>query len=100
MIEGVKIDLSAAELRQHLNARAEFHKRKADWYADRVRDLGAELPPDPNVSNNPTHSLQRSAEDHKNRYVFFRLLADHVIEDTYRLSQGDLAALEFASRYF
>lgn len=99
MIEGIRIDLSTAELREHLQQRVEFHAEKAKWYADRaqeLKDVGSE-----NKSNDPASSLRASAKDHENRRAFFAFVASHLIPDeTYRLEESDFIRLEFSSRYF
>jgi len=100
MIEGLKIDLSSDELMKHLAKRADHHKERATWYQSRAKELNAAIPAETNVTGDPVQNLRQHAETHKRRHTFFRLLADHIIpNETYRLTEGDLANLEFYSRY-
>lgn len=100
MIEGIRIELSAAELRAHIVTRRDFHKTKADWYQARMGALKAGSEENSGMSNDPITGLRRSFEEHASKVAFFALMAEHLIDDTYRLSQGDLGTLEFVSRYF
>jgi hypothetical protein len=102
MIEGIKIQMTTEQLRDHVAERADFHANKAEWYrknADNLRDGG--LKAEANISNDPTSSLERSCESHRERATFFRIIAVNLIPDeTYRLSESDLARLELFSRYY
>lgn len=104
MIEGIKIDMTTDELRKHVEERAAFHGKKADWYASRAADLQGGIAEHGNLSNHsndPVSSLVNSSKTHQERATFFKVIADHLVPDeTYRLSQQDLAQLELFSRYF
>jgi hypothetical protein len=101
MIEGLKIEIPTEELRQHIEGRSEHHRDKAEWYGGQVRSLRAGGLAESHVSNDPVSSLERSELNHRDKAAFFAFLADHLIEgETYRLTEDDLARLEFISRYF
>ena len=102
MIEGLHFDLEHDELKGHLEAKASYHIKKQAWYHDRIKDLkegGVES--DHQVSGgDPLQNLENQANKHGGRADFFQFLADHLISETYRLSESDLRTLEFIGRYF
>ena len=102
MIEGLHFDLSADEMREHLIAKAKHHNERTTWYLSRVRDLrdgGVES--DHQVSGgDPLKNLQTQADRHNHRADFFKFLADHIVNETYRLSEGDLRTLEFIGGHY
>jgi hypothetical protein len=101
MIEGLKIEISSAELTDHISARAEFHEGKAAFYDEQVSALKAGGVGAIAQSNDPVSSLQGSARQHMERSAFFRFMAEHLIPDeTYRLDESDLGRLEIVSRYY
>jgi hypothetical protein len=102
MIEGLKIEIPTRELREHIEARAQYHRDKAEWYAGQVSNLRAGgLAEQRHMSNDPVSSLERSEQDHREKCAFFSFLAEHLIPDeTYRLTEADLSRLEFISRYY
>jgi hypothetical protein len=100
VIEGVKIQISTSELREHLLKRVVYHHEKRLFYeaqAQQLRDggVGTSL-----ASNDPTQSLQRSAQEHGNKEGLFKFMTDHlVLNETYQLSEQDLTRLEIIDRY-
>lgn len=101
MIQGLQIELSSDEIRQHLKNRVSYHSDKAEWYEGQIDSLSAGLREQPNISNDPVSSLRRSLSEHQNKAAFFAVLRDHIIPDeTYRLSEHDLGRLEFIAVYF
>jgi hypothetical protein len=101
MIEGIKIEMTTAELKKHVISRAAFHTTKAKWYAKQGTSLRSGRSDMPNMSNDPVSSLERSREDHEKRAAFFSIIAKHLVpSETYRLNESDLTRLEFASQYF
>jgi hypothetical protein len=95
MIQGLQIEVSSEELKKHIGERAKHHREKAEWYEQQVKNLKAGGVGETIASNDPMSSLQRSAQEHKEKCAFFSF-----INDTYRLTEHDLARLEFVSRYF
>jgi len=101
VIEGIKIEMSTAELRDHVQARADFHEAKAKWYRDHAASLREGRDPELNLSNDPVSSLERSRESHEQKAAYFKIIAKYLIaSETYRLAETDLARLEFSSAYF
>jgi hypothetical protein len=101
MIQGLQIDVSSTELKEHIQGRAKHHKEKAEWYEKQVRNLKEGGVTESMASNDPTSSLQRSAEEHRQKFGFFSFMADHIVpNETYRLTEHDLSRLEFVSRYY
>ena len=101
-VEGIKISMSTQELRTHLQVRIEQHKEKAAFYVDQVKRLRENgVAVNEHVSNDPTRSLQNSAEEHLGRAGLFGVLAEHLIpNETYILGDHDLTRLELISRHF
>ncbi len=108
MITGLHIELSSEELKQHIQERADHHKKRAEWYSQQAAQLqeGQEpRQPDPDEdhhsrSYDPLQGLLTKVNEHRYKMVFFRFLADHIIpNEKYRLSESDLARLEIFSRY-
>lgn len=101
MIEGLKIQIDSDELEAHLNMRVEYHEKKMTFYDEQVRSLRAGGVAAGHQSNDPVHSLEGSAKQHRDRASFFRFMADHLIpNETYQLDESDLGRLEIASRYY
>ena len=101
MIEGIRIDISSSELKEHLEERAEFHRKKSEWYSTQVTSLReGGVTPAP-MSNDPVASLANSASGHKEKAAYFSFLAQHLIPDElYRLTEDDMGNIELASRYY
>lgn len=100
MIQGIQIEMTSKQLREHIEARVGYHAEKMKWYSAQVTSLKSGGMEDTNHSNNPIGSLVSSAKGHGEKAAFFRVLADHLVaNETYRLSEQDLTRLEFVSRY-
>jgi hypothetical protein len=39
MIEGLKLDFTSEELKNHIPGRAAYHKGRSDWYEQQVKTL-------------------------------------------------------------
>jgi hypothetical protein len=101
MIEGLKIKVSSAELKSHIETRAAYHQERAVWYEGQVVNLRSGGVRPEAVSNDPASSLERSAKDHKEKAALFSFMADHIIpNEEYILSENDLSRIELVSRYF
>lgn len=103
MIQGVKIQISSEELKKHLLDKVTHHKEKADFYNAQVSNLekgadehtvGGSLY---NASNNPVQSLKESGKKHQAKSEYFQFIADHLVPDTYELTEQDLTKLEIIS---
>ena len=101
MIQGVKIQISSEELKQHVLSKVKLHEEKATFYTNRVTDLEKGVEEDKvdgslyNSSNNPVNSLKQSGRQHKEKAQYFKFIADHIINDeTYELTENDLTRLE------
>jgi len=94
MIEGIKIELDANELRQIVTARAAHHQKRATWYAEQIAALCAGGVSE-HGSVNPVSSLRNREAEHRQRAALLRFVADHVIAgEVYRLSQQELSRFE------
>ena len=103
MIDGLRIDLTADELIQHLDERIRHHHDRAADCESRVKQAEALVSAseddeeDGNVACWPgfTHDLQRRAARHKHRETLLVFFRNHVIgHEIYRLSEADLRSLE------
>ena len=106
MISGIKIHIAGTELFEHLLGRASHHKEKAAHYARQVVSLkaqGDEFQEESSIRSfreDPLSSLERSANEHTEKYGYFKFLADHLPrEETYELEEHDLAKIEIVARY-
>ena len=101
MIEGLKIDISTAELRNHFEERAKYHRKKADWYHSQIKSLREGGVAPTRMSNDPVGSLEHSASHHVTKTAYFTFMAEHLIPDEiYRLTEDDLGHIELASKYY
>ena len=99
MIEGIKVQLSTGELKDHLTERAEHHRQKTDFYAGQVAALVANGEESQAATLDPIKALEKRAEVHRARADYFQTLADHLIEgETYRLADSDLTRIELISQ--
>ena len=100
MIDGLCIDVSSKELKEHLAQRARHHAKKAEWYQAQAATLsegGART----DMSNDPVRSLEQSKLLHTEKAAYFKFMEEHIIKnETYRLSQDDLSQIELSSRYY
>lgn len=101
MIEGLRIEISSAEVQEHLGERADYHQGRRRFYERQVASLReGGLRADQAVSHDPVSALQESAKRHGEREAFLRFMAEHIVPDeTYRLSEQDLMRIEIVSRY-
>lgn len=97
MIEGLKFDISADEMKDHFEERMGYHVARKDWYLGQVSNLEKGLAePQQYTQGDPVKNLKDSAEGHLKKAAFFQFLFEHIIEDeTYRLEQDELVKLEF-----
>jgi hypothetical protein len=104
MIEGVKIDISTDELKDHLSERASYHQEKQAFYEGQVESLKAGHVGEMDkgaISNDPVSQLEGSARRHKETAALFQFISDHLVpNEVYRLEERDLTRLEVLSRYF
>jgi hypothetical protein len=87
MIDGLKIQMAAAELAARLTERADWNDAEGVEYEQQLR-----LPPnardDPRT---PDHILAHESKEHRARAMTLRLLRDHLVPDeTYLLDERDL----------
>ena len=103
MIEGLKLDVSAAELAQRLSRLSAWHESRASGCDDRLRRLGeinAELQ---NLDScldrlgwdggcaRLSAALERKRTHHRDRASVLEFLRDHLVKgETYRLDVKDL----------
>lgn len=101
MIEGILIELSTLELREHLRLRESYHTEKRTFYETQIEALLSGGVGRSGASNDPVGSLERSVKEHGDKQAFFAFLAEHLVPDEiYRLSESDFVRMEFAARYF
>ena len=128
LVEGVKIDVKADEMKAVLGKRAEYHQKRAEWYEAQLKSLreaqgaiAAKIVADAgdeedeemaaNLSNayskgsnfrgeSPIDQLASKVKTHRARQAYFRFMSEHVIPNTtYRLKEDDLTRLELLSQY-
>ena len=100
MIDGIKVQLTTGQLRDHLMKRVRYHEEKRDLYAGQVQALEAGGERQDNASLDPVRALKDRASQHSSKAELFRILADHLIPDeTYRIADHDLTRIEFISQH-
>ena len=108
MIDGFRIEMTADELIQHLDARIHHHHSAAsECDTKRIRfEAVGNVPEDedaevPFLAAWPGYGieLERRAEGHKRKEATLRFLRDHVVaREIYRLDEHDLRLLELWPR--
>lgn len=107
LIEGLKLDVTAVEMREHALRRAEHHKGRAELYESKMKEIEdlqksaddsqRQISKVSNSNTNPVDSLETSAKNHRRKERFFRFSAEHFVEGSvYRLDIQELAHFEFA----
>lgn len=118
MIEGLKLRVPSAELREHCVARAAYHCERADVKAKELPALkdameaikaggGKAAETIARMSkggynfnaDSPVDSLEQDIRDHKNRALVFQFYADHLFEEDYTLEKDDLVRLEILKNW-
>lgn len=115
MIEGLKLRVTASELRIHLNERSSYHKGRAETKAKELVELRAiaerlktSLTPESlstmtKISNSSSYSmdpndacesLERDVRTHNNKALMFSFFAEHLFDEDYTLSSSDLMTIE------
>ncbi|KKK57206.1 hypothetical protein LCGC14_3056830 [marine sediment metagenome] len=102
MIEGLHFDIKFKEMKDHLEAKANHHFERKQFYFSQAQKLEEGNAEAMNYSGgDPVKVLKDKGNNHYQRMGFFQFMADHLVEGvTYRLSENDLMTLEFISRYF
>jgi hypothetical protein len=95
-IEGLKIKISADELRELLQKNAAHHEERADHYARRYaadKELIEEEETAASMSNSMRKNLLTSEKQHRLQAAHFRFLAEHLMDVDYHLTNADLSAI-------
>ena len=107
MIDGFRIEMTADELIEHLDARIQHHRTAAsECDAKRIRLEAVGMSTDdeeeaPFVACWPGYGaeLERRADQHKRRETTLMFLRDHIVaRELYRLGENDLKLLELWPR--
>jgi hypothetical protein len=100
VIEGLHIDVTSVELKEHIADRAAHHKKRAEWYAQQAQQLetGHLRTADMDRhsrSYDPLDGLLAKRNEHVSKAAYFQFICDHLVpNETYRLKEDDLARLE------
>ncbi len=102
MIEGFKISVTGYELRDHLKARAVYHRERGEAYAkhaEGVQEIQESDDGPVSYSNSPSRGLKESAEKHLKQAFYFEFASEHtVLGETYLLREADLQHIELSPR--
>lgn len=101
MIEGLKVTVKAAELRQLCKDRAAHHADRAIQLKEQAKQASAlELESVNRSGGDPATEFERRQKEHEANADEMRFIAEHLAEDDYRLDLGDLQRLGVVrSRY-
>ena len=110
MINGLQIDVTAAELKTLLLGRLKFHQDKVSFYEKQLssmRSVDAALTEEARrmgktSTAGPIESLEQAIKKHSDQTIYYKFMADHVVaSETYRLAENDLVRLGVqAERYY
>lgn len=117
LVPGLKLRVSAEELRKHMMDRAAHHERRRDEkqaLLPQLEDAAAKIKSQQpaalvaqfskSVSNyrfdgdDAVQQLKGDIESHNNKAVAFRWLAGHLFDQDYCLNRNDLVELEILKR--
>jgi hypothetical protein len=107
VVDGFRIEMTADELIQHLDARIEHHRSAAaECETKRIRFEAVGSLPEEEEGEMPFLAwpgygaeLERRVEGHRRKGTTLTFLRDHVIaREIYRLGEGDLRLLELWPR--
>jgi len=100
MIDGLKLEMTSDELREHIGRRAAYHRERLTFYEGQIVALRQGGVEQSTATNNPIQSLAESAKGHRSKVELFEFMQQHVVpNETYRLSESDLGRLEILSRW-
>lgn len=106
IINGLQIDIKAAELKEMLLGRLKYHEARVEVYQKQheqlskvERVLSEEAEAIGKVSNtSPVESVLSALKKHKDQAIYYRFMHDHVVEGAvYRLPEADLVRLGIKS---
>ena len=129
IVEGIRLQITYESLKAHLVKRAKYHEQRGKHWLKKAEEaveafnktakeriqfetdlqeeeegLGGGGKFSSNYvrqSTDPGSNEMGIARTHRNKYVYFMFIADHLIEDRmYELQETDLTRLELASNYF
>lgn len=115
-VPGLKIKVTSVELSQHMRDRAVYHESRRDekrrllpQIEDAAQQLKSQAPAQTiaqfnksGVTSNPyrfdgddaVEQLKADIENHNNKAVAFKFLAEHLFAEDYCLDRSDLVGLE------
>ncbi len=104
MIEGLKVDVRAGEIVDHLDERIRYHRTRVECNEQQLSkaagmgDEGDEQDgamPFPGGAPSTRFRIEQRLRGHQERIAALTFLREHVVKDEiYRLSEEDLTALE------
>jgi len=112
MVEGFKLKVTSAELKEHCEHRAMYHSERADEKRNKTLPQLREAlesvkstSPSSSISHmnkgtyhmdpdDPVKDLERDIRNHENKALVFQFFATHLIDDDYTLQEADLVKLE------
>lgn len=95
MIDGIRIQVTAQEMRSLLSARADHHEERAAFYKAEAERFEANKVESMNYTNgDPTRQLKEKHAEHEGLVPYFRFCAEHVpMGEAYELDEEDLRTL-------
>ena len=89
MIEGLKLTITGAQLRELLEERIHCRESRVAWYEKELKRTAEGQTDD--LSLLPEHILEHERDENAERADTLTLIRDHVVaEETYQLSETDL----------
>lgn len=97
MIEGLKFDISADEMKAHLTSRMKHHDERVEFYSKQAAALESGRAEGMNYTGgDPVRALRDKQVEHTRKVSLFDFLREHLVKgEVYRLDESELAKLEF-----
>lgn len=105
MIDGIKVQLKSADLKQHLENRAAHHETRAGHYQKEAkRFVDEEVPAEGLKSSNARNmadQMAQSAKTHQSKAFYYAFLAKNLLAgEVYLLTPHDLTHLELVPQVY
>lgn len=105
MIEGLKLDFTTAQVKEHAQARQQHHNEREKFYSDQAAllkkdadnmNVAGEKSTQNYSGGSPVEQLENNARLHKQKAQIFGVIKDHLMpNEIYRLETDDLERYEF-----
>lgn len=108
-IEGLKLQMTSAELKELMGKRIEYHSSRTEWLEKKIKELEPDVQKFENDAvqsgkfagnrvDGALGNFKQQFTHHQNRATLFKFMVEHLIpNETYVLTENDLTKLEVLS---